>query len=228
MSNHDTGVFNSNGTIYSKRKQIQPFSTPPLEAYASVAGEENITKLVELARSLEGLKFLSINASAEGGGVAELLYSAMPFLNSIGIDAEWNVIPGNEEFFECTKTLHNMLQGKKVPFTPEMEQIYINNMEKFARNGIIDYEPELVLVHDPQPLGLARQLKKQGQKCDLPNCRHLKMRLSRFSFLLFSGGVSLWNSWARHKTPASLCIMNIKVQAARCGGLLTLSLTMTW
>jgi len=40
-------------------------------------------------------------------------------LNSIGIDDEWKVIKGSKEFFEVTKTLHHLLQGKEaVPQLP--------------------------------------------------------------------------------------------------------------
>ena len=153
-----------NGTIYSRKKQLQPFSTPLPEAYTSIVGEEAISRLLELAGPLRGLKFLSINASAQGGGVAELLYSAMPFLNALGIEAEWKVIPPEQEFFECTKSLHNILQGNKVPFSRDMKQCYVSYMDDFVEDSFIDDDPELVLVHDPQPLGLAARFKKQGQK----------------------------------------------------------------
>lgn len=120
--------------------------------------------MLELAEPLKNLKFFSINTSAEGGGVAELLYSAIPFLNSLGMEAEWKTIPANQDFFECTKALHNILQGKKVPFTREMKQCYVSYIEDSVDNDFIDYNPELVLVHDPQPLGLIRKLKKPDQK----------------------------------------------------------------
>jgi len=57
-------------------------------------------------------------ATAQGGGVAEMLFRSVPFLNELGIETEWKVIKGNEEFFEFTKNLHNLLQGMKGTFTP--------------------------------------------------------------------------------------------------------------
>ena len=164
MVSNDASKFSVDGTVYSARRNIRPLSTPAAEAYIPIVGIETITKLREVSKQLRGLKFLSINASAEGGGVAELLHSAVPFMDMLGIETEWKIIPRDQEFFECTKSLHNILQGKNVPFTQEMEQCYISYIQETTKGDIIDYNPELVLVHDPQPLGLAEYLKKPGQK----------------------------------------------------------------
>jgi len=150
----------ADGTVYSKRKDFCPFSTSPLEAYASILSEEKIERLQRVAQKLKGLKLLELNATAQGGGVAEMLYSAVPFLNSLGIEAEWKIIRGNKEYFECTKSLHNLLQGKKGSFTPEMKQSYFCTLEECANANLIDYHPDVVLVHDPQPMGLTRYVKK--------------------------------------------------------------------
>lgn len=152
------------GTVYSKRKDFCPFSTPPLEAYASFLGEEKTERLQKVAQRLKGLKLLQLNATAQGGGVAEMLYSEMPFLNSLGIEAEWKVICGDADYFECTKKLHNLLQGKKGTFTAEMQQTYQTTLEKCASTDFIDYNPDVVLVHDPQPLGLTHYIQKPGEK----------------------------------------------------------------
>jgi trehalose synthase len=151
------------GTVFSKRKDFFPFSTPPPETYASIVGGESMDRLYRAVQQLKGLKLLELNATAQGGGVAEMLYSSIPFLNSLGIEAEWKIIRGNSEFFECTKNLHNMLQGKSETLTTEMEQCYVDNIESRANTNIIDYKPDVVLVHDPQPLGLASYLKSPGE-----------------------------------------------------------------
>ncbi|MFC2017649.1 glycosyltransferase [Chloroflexota bacterium] len=150
----------ADGTVYSKRKNYCPFSTSPPEAYVSIVGEERMERLQKVAQRLKGLKLLELNASAQGGGVAEMLFSSVPFLNALGIESEWKIISGNKEYFECTKNLHNLLQGRKGIFTPEMEQCYIQNLEAHANNNLIDYNPDVVLIHDPQPIGLVNYLKK--------------------------------------------------------------------
>jgi trehalose synthase len=153
----------ADGTVYSRRKNFCPFSTPPLEVYASFLGEERIEKLQKVARRLKGLKIVELNATAQGGGVAEMLYSSIPFMNVLGIEAEWKIIRGNKDYFECTKSLHNQLQGMKGSFTAEMEQVYFSNLEQCVGANLIDNSPDVVIVHDPQPLGLIRYLKKPGE-----------------------------------------------------------------
>jgi trehalose synthase len=152
----------ADGTVYSKRKNCCPFSTSPVEAYISVLGEEKMQRLETVAQHLNGLKLLEVNATTQGGGVAEMLYSSIPFLNALGIEAEWKVISGSKDFFECTKSLHNQLQGMTGSFALDMEQTYFSNLEQCARASFIDNSPDVVIVHDPQPLGLIRYLRDSG------------------------------------------------------------------
>jgi len=163
MVKKDKSLPLADGTVYSRRKNFCPFSAHPLQDYASIVGEEKIEKLQRVAQRLEGLKLLEVNATAQGGGVAEMLYSAIPFLNMLGIEAEWKIIRGSDEYFECTKRLHNLIQGMEGSFTQEMKQSYFDNLQKCADADIIDYDPDVVVIHDPQPLGLTRYLKKSKE-----------------------------------------------------------------
>jgi trehalose synthase len=151
-----------NRVVYSQREGFCPFNVPPLEEYTPIVGEDKIERLLGAAEKLKGLKLLEINATAQGGGVAEMLFSLLPMVNKLGIAAEWKVIKGNEAFFECTKGLHNILQGSDSPFTTEMEETYCCNLDECVRSNIIE-NPDIVNIHDPQPLGLASYLKKSGQ-----------------------------------------------------------------
>ena len=136
------GIFPlADGTVYSRRKNFCPFSTPPLEVYASILGGERIERLQKVAQRMEGLKLVEINATAQGGGVAEMLYSSIPFMNALGIEAEWKIIGGNKDYFECTKSLHNQLQGMKGSFTAEMEQVYFSSLEQCVGANLIDNSP---------------------------------------------------------------------------------------
>jgi len=153
----------ADGTVYSKRKNFCPFSTFPPEAYVPIMGEERMERLQKIAQRVKGLKMLTLNASAQGGGVAEMLYSAVPFLNMLGVETEWKVICGTREYFESTKELHNLLQGKAGSFSSERRQAYIGTLEECVRQNLIDYEPDVIDAHDPQPLGLGHYLKKPGQ-----------------------------------------------------------------
>jgi trehalose synthase len=151
------------GVIYSQRFHHCPFSAPKLKDYESILGEARIERVKRAAERLQGIKVLELNATAQGGGVAEMLYSSVPFLNNLGVETEWKVICGNDEFFECTKGLHNLLQGMKGSFTPEMERAYCCTIADCARSDTVDGYSDIIMVNDPQPLGLARHLKKPGE-----------------------------------------------------------------
>jgi trehalose synthase len=184
----------ADGTVYSKRKNFCPFSTSPLEAYVPILGEERVERLQKIAKRVKGLKMLTLNATARGGGVAEMLYSAIPFLNMLGVEAEWKVVSGSREYFETTKELHNLLQGKTGSFSPERRQTYICTLEECANQNLIDYKFDVIDVHDPQPLGLGHYLKRPGAtwlwRCHI----HIDMET-------VEGNPGLWNfltEWSGH------------------------------
>ena len=155
------------GTLYSRRNGVEPFSVSPLQDYIPIVGEEKIDKLIKLAQRLKGVKMLEVNSTALGGGVAEMLYSQVPFLNDLGLVDEWKVICGAEPFYHVTKAIHNFLQGERGTLTSEMIKTYECTLKENADIYAADYEsykPDLVIVHDPQPLGLARYLKNGREK----------------------------------------------------------------
>ncbi|MFC1966920.1 glycosyltransferase [Chloroflexota bacterium] len=120
-------------------------------------------KLHSISQPLKGLKILELNSTAQGGGVAEMLYSSIPFLNMLGVEIEWKIINGHKKYFECTKKLHNLLQGMKGTFSSEMKQTYRNQIQECVNNNIIDYSPDIVNINDPQPMLLCQYLKKDGE-----------------------------------------------------------------
>ena len=93
---------------------LQPVSvgTKFLSDYASIAGRSLVDEIRMLAEPLRGKRVLHLSATAFGGGVSEILYTLVPLMVDIGLDCEWQVIYGREEFFNATKVMHNALQGK--------------------------------------------------------------------------------------------------------------------
>ena len=69
---------------------------------------------------------LHVNATAFGGGVAEILATLVPLMNDLGLQADWQVIKGADEFFNVTKAMHNSLQGMYYDWTPAMREIWLN------------------------------------------------------------------------------------------------------
>ncbi|MCI0821431.1 MAG: glycosyl transferase family 1, partial [Chloroflexi bacterium] len=88
-----------------------------LEEYRRHVGDDVIAEIEELARPLRGARVLHLNATAFGGGVAELLNSIIPLLQDLGIEAEWQVIDAHAEFFNVTKSMHNAMQGMYIPWS---------------------------------------------------------------------------------------------------------------
>ena len=156
------------GTMYSRSKGIcpngPPFSVSPLEDYLPIVGEQKIERLLAAVQKVKGLKILELNSSPIGGGVAEMLLSGIPFLNQLGIDAEWKVIQGTKPFYEVTKCIHNLLQGRGGCFTSEMERIYFKTLEESDNGHMVDWDADVVIIHDPQPLGLSPTLYQSADR----------------------------------------------------------------
>jgi trehalose synthase len=59
----------------------------------------------------DGVRIWNINSTAQGGGVAEMLSTLLPYARGAGVDAGWMVISGDDDFFTITKRIHNRLHG---------------------------------------------------------------------------------------------------------------------
>lgn len=127
-------------------------ATKSLDAYRPIVGEDVLARIRNLAEPLRGARVLHINATAFGGGVAEILQTLVPLMQNVGLDASWQVINGADEFFNVTKAMHNGLQGMDIPFTSEMQAIWQRYNEANAR--ALEGEYDFIVVHDPQPAGL--------------------------------------------------------------------------
>jgi trehalose synthase len=123
-----------------------------IEAYREIAPQGSVEFLLRMAERIGRKKILHMNSTKLGGGVAEILRSLVPLLESVGLDAQWDVITGNEEFFSTTKAFHNALQGQEQRISSEMLQNYLEiNRENGKR---LSLEADFVIIHDPQPAAL--------------------------------------------------------------------------
>lgn len=133
-----------------------------LKDYELIIGTAAVEQILEVARSLKGLRLLEINSAASGGGVAELLNSLVPLEVSVGLQAEWRVLAKNERFFEVTKKIHNALQGMIVGLSEEEKQIYLEANEKYAAQ--LNDHFDAIIVHDPQPAAIRHFLPDSKAK----------------------------------------------------------------
>ena len=130
-----------------------------LEDFRHIVPDETLAEIYARARKLYGKHIIHLNATYQGGGVAEILYSLVMLMNDVGIDAGWRILHGSQEFFEITKSFHNALQGAKLNLSERKKRTYVQVNENFARFTHLDHD--CVIVHDPQPLALIRSYKKR-------------------------------------------------------------------
>jgi trehalose synthase len=127
-------------------------TSPALFDYKDVVGPDIIEELMILASHVGRRSIKMVNSTAVGGGVAEMLRRIVPLLNEMGLHVTWDVIEGDEPFFEITKRFHNALQGKKDVFEKEAFRTYLSYNER--NNEKICFDEDLIVIHDPQPAAL--------------------------------------------------------------------------
>jgi trehalose synthase len=131
-----------------------------LDDYLPIVGKNTIDELKLLADHLRGIKVQNINSTYSGGGVAEILNRMVPLLNQLGIDATWDVIRGDERFFDITKKIHNALHGMDQHISQEEYDHYLDinrqNLDILRPGGNIYF------IHDPQPAMLISRKNETG------------------------------------------------------------------
>jgi trehalose synthase len=130
---------------------LQPVAvgTKSLADYTHIVGRELVEEIKTLAEPLQGKRVVQLSATAFGGGVSEILYTLIPLMKDVGLDCEWQVIYGREEFFNATKLMHNALQGAPDDLTDEQWATWLRYNEINAKELSDGWD--VCLVHDPQP-----------------------------------------------------------------------------
>ncbi len=133
---------------------LEQVHVPPLSLrdYAGLAGDEAVEEIRRLAAPLRDARVLHLNATKFGGGVAELLPTLTALMNDAGLAAEWRIMPGSDDFFAATKSMHNALQGATGLFNADVRAAYEEGAEALRERFEDGYD--FVVVHDPQPLTL--------------------------------------------------------------------------
>lgn len=123
-----------------------------LASYRGVAPDATLDELVQVAQDLRGARVLHVNATPYGGGVSELLRSAVPLEEDLGLHAHWKVIGGDGAFFRATKAIHNGLQGATHALSLEEQTSYQSASKHNAAQ--LDGDYDFIFIHDPQPAAL--------------------------------------------------------------------------
>ncbi|MDQ4081913.1 MAG: glycosyltransferase [Actinomycetota bacterium] len=132
-----------------------------LADYATIANRGLMGQIRALAEPLAGKRVLHVSATAFGGGVAEILYTLIPLMRDAGLETDWRVVHGQNEFFDATKALHNALQGSPQGPSAEQQAVFrdCNRLNAEALDGDYDF----VIVHDPQPAAMIECARPAGE-----------------------------------------------------------------
>ena len=123
-----------------------------IDDYREVSPRGTVDLLLRLADRVRGRRFLHISATRFGGGAAEALQRLMLLMSELGLDAGWEIIGGDTEFYATAKAITAALQGEERVFTEAMLEHYLERNR--ASCGKLPVEADLVLVHDPAPASL--------------------------------------------------------------------------
>ncbi len=132
-----------------------------IDRYERVAGKSTVEELKMLAGYLKGKVIQHINSTAMGGGVAEILARMVPLMQELGVNAQWDVIKGDRDFFEVTKSIHNALHGGKAAITKKMWEIFNDTSQKNIRE--MNLYGDIMFIHDPQPIALIKRRSIMGR-----------------------------------------------------------------
>ncbi len=167
-----------------------------LDDYAAIAHLSGTvhnlrTEAKQLVPALKGRKVWMVNSTARGGGVAEMLPMVVTLLRELGVPTEWAVMgTERQEFFPLTKRIHNLIHGHGHPeLTNEDRELYdLVSAENAALLQDRIKPDDILVIHDPQPLGMgALVAKKLGVRaiwrCHIGLDRHTAETRAAWGFL---------------------------------------------
>jgi len=126
-------------------------------------------EMFRLINRLSNQKIAMINATAYGGGVAEVLQSLVPLLQDMGLHLDWWVMAGQKDFYNVTKNFHNCLQGHESCLTEDYREIYLK-YNRLNAERMDDWNYDFIVVHDPQPAALIQYYKGKKKPCWIWRC----------------------------------------------------------
>lgn len=129
--------------------------SPQLDRYARLVGEDVLAQIYSAAASLDGVRVLHVNTTAEGGGVAELLHSLLPIMEELGIPHSWKVVPLDEDSNLFAARLVDLLQGIEHGSIPEADQRVFLEKLKPAQLTPEEDGADIYFIHDFQLAPLA-------------------------------------------------------------------------
>jgi trehalose synthase len=146
-----------------------PVSPLPLNAYADLLPADRRKRaeaeLEHLRLVLGRRAIVSVNSTATGGGVAEMLPRLIGYERGCGLAARWFVIGAETDFFAVTKQLHHLLHGiDRGRSDLDNGRVLYEEVTRRAADELLNvvHPGDIVVLHDPQTAGLAPHLRAAG------------------------------------------------------------------
>jgi trehalose synthase len=132
-------------------------------AHLAPAVAELQSEAAGMVPRLAGRTIWMVSSTARGGGVAEMLPPIVSLLRGLGVAVEWVVIGSAEPaFFDLTKRIHNLIHGVGPPELSEADRALYEQVNRTNAESLRELmKPgDILVVHDPQPLPVAGQLRQ--------------------------------------------------------------------
>lgn len=160
--------------------QVETPEIATLAEYKNLTPEDDFSLLITLTHLFEGKKLVFFSSTAQGGGVALMRHALIRLFRLLSVDAHWYVMLPRLEAFEVTKRkFHNILQAvadKQVVLTSKDKQIYQNwSQENATKFASVFQHADVVVIDDPQPLGLIPFIKQANPDVKIIYRSHIHM-----------------------------------------------------
>lgn len=136
-----------------------------LEEHLGAPAQRRLRAACDAARAiLLGRTIWWVNSTSQGGGVAEMLRTLLPYWRGSGIDTRWLVLTAPPAYFRFTKRLHHLLHGLPEPHPSAADEDLYNEVSReagaLARDRV--RPGDIVVLEDPQVAGMVRELIGSG------------------------------------------------------------------
>ena len=168
--------------------------------------KNDISAIDQLKSIVKKITIIHINATPNGGGVAELLRSQTNLERNCQLDSQWYYIKAPKKFFVITKKIHNLLQGKKSDLSKAEWDYYVNTNTQLGqklKRQLDSVANGIVVIHDPQPLLLIDYI---------PN--HFRT-IARLHIDLTEPNKPLWNKFQKYLKKYDHIIVSSQVYTSR-------------
>ena len=123
-----------------------------LDDYRHVAPPGVVDIILRLIERVRSRRVLHLSGGRFGEGAAEMLSTAVPLLNDLGLDTRWEITGGDAAFYATTSALRAALEGVERVLADEALAHYAEMNRINAKKLRLD--ADVVVVHDVQPAPL--------------------------------------------------------------------------